>query len=311
MIELRKEDKLMPNNDKKTEPKKTETKTKDTEQKPKEAEKDTKPATQKKKLYKDFRFWIGIGALCVIAIVAIVFLIIGNKQHEEAIAKYKDAWDAYAKAQNEFGYEFGAMLGEMGFSTDGSTPYDFDTAGQYDVSVKCARKVGIYDEVYNNPYAVEDEKISEKSTGEIQKAADSLIEYTEKINNAKGSVEECREIGEAKKKEIDDEIAKKEAEEKTKAEEEAEKQRQKEESEAAYKRNKLDYDKFTNQIYEGMSLSAMKEVYGWFDNECKISTQSGGYVIYSCSSSSSYNYWAASFTFYNNILKSKAQTGLK
>lgn len=311
MIKLRKEDKLMPNSNKKIKPKKTEAKEKDVEQKPKTSKKETKLKAQKKKIYKDFRFWICVGVLGAVLIAVIVFLIINDKQHKEAVTKYEDAWKTYAKAQNEFGYEFGAMLGEMGFSTDGSTEYNIDSSAQNDISTKCAQKVGIYDEVYNNPYAVEDKNISVKSTSDIQKATDSLTEFANKINEAKGSVEDCREIGEAKKKEIDDEIAKKEAEEKAKAEEEAAKQRQKEESEAAYKRNKLDYDKFNNQIREGMSLSAVKEVYGWFDNECKVSSQSGGYVIYSCSSTSSYNYWAASFTFYNNVLKSKAQTGLK
>ncbi len=268
-------------------------------------------SVSKKRFYKNFKFWICIGIIFIVLLVVTVILIIDNKKHEEAIIEYRNTWDAYAKAQNEFGFEFGSMLGEMGFSTDESAPYNLDSADQYDVSVKCVRKVGIYDEVYNNPYAVKDEEISGKSTSDIQKAVNSLTEFTQKINNAKDRVWECGEIGETKKKEIDDEKIKKEAEEKAKADEEAEKQRQKEESEAEYRRNKLDYDKFTNQIYEGMSLSTMKEVYGWFDKECKISSQSGGYVIYSCSSGSSYDFWAASFTFYNNILRSKAQTGLK
>ena len=295
---------------KNSKPKKTETK-KNIEQKQKSPKENAKPAVQKKKFYKDFKFWIGIGVLCAMLMVAVVFLILNNKRHEEAIDKYKEAWDAYAKAQTEFGYEFGSILGEMGFSFDGSTIYSLGSSDQYDIATRCAEKVGIYDEIYNNPYAVEDEEISEKSTGDIQKAVDNLAEYTMKIDGAKESVEECREIGEAKKKEIDDNIAKKEAEEKAKAEEEAEKQRQEEEAEAAYKRNKLDYDKFANQIREGMSLRAVKDVYGWFDDECKVSSQSGGYVIYSCSSTSSYDFWAASFSFYNNILRSKAQTGLK
>ncbi len=295
-------------NVKNTKSPKAKTETPKKEEIPRSAE---QPKAQKKKFYKDFRFWICIGVAFVALIVAVVFIIINNKQHEDAVVKYKEAWDVYAKAQNDFGYEFGAMLGEMGFSTDGSTKYNLDYDSQNDISRKCAEKVGIYDAVYNNPYAVEDKNISDKSTAEIIKAIDSLTDFTSKINDAKNAVEQCKEIGEAKIKEIDDAIGKKEAEEKAKAEEEAEKQRQKEESEAAYRRNKLDYDKFTNQIYEGMSLNELKNVYGWFDNECKISAQSGSYVIYSCSSTLSSNYWAATFTFNNNILSSKAQTGLK
>lgn len=267
--------------------------------------------TIKKKFYKDIRLWITIGAICIALVALIAFLIVNNKRHEEAVSKYNEAWSDYASAQNSFGYEFGAMLGEMGFSTDGSTKYDLNYSDQSDISEQCAKKVGIYDEVYNNPYAIQDNNITEKSTVDIETATKNIKEYTEKINAAKNSVTECKEIGEAKKKEIDDEIAKKEAEEKAKAEEEAAKKKQQEEAQAAYQRNKLTYEKFTNQIHEGMSLNAVKNVYGWFDSECKISSQSGGYVIYSCSSSSTYNYWAASFTFYNNTLKSKAQTGLE
>ena len=162
MIKLRKEDKLMPNSNKKIKPKKTEAKEKDVEQKPKTSKKETKLKAQKKKIYKDFRFWICVGVLGAVLIAVIVFLIINDKQHKEAVTKYEDAWKTYAKAQNEFGYEFGAMLGEMGFSTDGSTEYNIDSSAQNDISTKCAQKVGIYDEVYNNPYAVEDKNISVK-----------------------------------------------------------------------------------------------------------------------------------------------------
>lgn len=269
-----------------------------------------KTKTQKnKKFYEDKRFWVGAGIMCAMLAVLVLFLAFSNKRHETATTKYEEAWDDYAEAQSSFGYLFGAMLGEMGFSTDGSTKYSLNYGEQESISRECARKVGIYNEVYNNPYAVKDEEIHEKDSAEIQRAVDGLAEFTEKINQAKSRVEECREIGEAKKKEIDDEAAQKEAEEKA----EAEKQRQKEEAAATYRRNKLDYDKFVSQIREGMTLDEMRNVYGRFDSECKISTQSGGWVIYSCSpaSASAANYWVASFTFYNGILKSKAQAGLE
>ena len=307
MIELKKEDNLM-SNVKNSQPPKTKTKAKSAKE---DIKKTTEPKSEKKKFYKDFRFWIVIGIVCVALVILIVFLIINNKRHEEVVSEYSQAWSDYASAQNSFGYEFGAMLGEMGFSTDGSSKYDLSYSDQNDISEQCAKKVGIYNDVYDNPYAIEDKKIAEKSTADIETAVKNLKEYTEKINAAKSSVAGCKEIGEAKKKEIDDEIAKKEAEEKAKAEEEAAKKKQQEEAQAAYQRNKLTYEKFTNQINEGMSLNAVKDVYGWFDSECKISSQSGGYVLYSCSSSSTYDYWAVSFTFYNNVLKSKAQTGLK
>ena len=312
MVEWKKEDNLMSNVKNDQPPKtKVKAKAKSIKEDTKNTEKADEPKNEKKKIYKDFRFWIAIGVTCIALVALIVFLIVDNRRHEEAVSEYSEAWSNYASAQNSFGYEFGALLGEMGFSTDGSTEYNLRYSDQSDISEQCAKKVGIYNEVYDNPYAVEDKNIAEKSTSDIKTAVKNIKEYTEKINAAKSSVTECKEIGEAKKKEIDDEIAKKEAEEKAKAEEEAAKNRQQEEAEAAYQRNKLTYEKFTNQINEGMSLNAVKDVYGWFDSECKISSQSGGYVIYSCSSSSTYNYWAASFTFYNNILKSKAQTGLK
>ena len=249
--------------------------------------------------------------ICVICAAAVIFSVTSNKRHQEVVSEYEEAWTNYATAQNTFGYDFGVILGEIGFSTDGSTKYSLNQSAQNEIFEECAKKVNVYDDVYNNPYAIKDTKIAEKSTADIEVAVKKLKEYTERINIAKKSVEECREVGEAKKKAIDDEIAQKEAEERAKAEEEATKKRQQEEAQAAYKRNKLTYDKFTNQIREGMSLNAVKDVYGWFDSECRITSQSGGYVIYTCSSSSYSDYWAASFTFYRNILKSKAQTGLK
>lgn len=84
----------------------------------------------------------------------------------------------------------------------------------------------------------------------------------------------------------------------------------KEAAKAAYQKRILTYDKFTNVIKEGMSLDQVRDIYGDFDSQCKVSAQSGNYAIYSCSSSSSYDFWAASFTFYNGILNSKSQTGL-
>lgn len=253
----------------------------------------------------------GITILLLTAIAIITLVILLNKQHDEAIAKYDQAWSDYSEAQREFGYKFGVLLGEMGYSTDGSSKYDLDYSDQYEIGKLCAEKVGIYDEVYDNSYAVRDDNISEKDTTEIIKAADSLAGYAKKIKKAEDSINDCKEIGKNKKKEIDSEAERKEAEAKAKADEEAAKKKQEEEERIAREKYALTYDKFNNQIHEGMSLSAVKEVYAGFDDQCKVSAQSGGYVDYSCTSSYSSEYWAASFLFYNGILKTKAQSGLK
>lgn len=274
--------------------------------------KKSKNSKSQKQFYQSPKFWIIAGVVtALIAIVVVVALVLYNEQHKKAVARYTEAWENYANIQNEFGYDFGVMLAEMGFSMDGSTQYELDEDTIYELARECARKTSVYDEIYNNPFASEDKEISGKSLSHILTAVDTLTVNTEKIKEAKENVEQCKEIGQEKKDKIDKEKAEKEAEEKAKAEEEAEKARQKEEAQAAYRRNVLTYDKFNNQIKEGMSLNAVKEVYGWFDTQCKVASQSGSYVIYSCTPGAhTSDYWVASFTFYNNVLRSKAQTGL-
>lgn len=264
-----------------------------------------------KKLYKSVKFWVILGVAFALLVVALVVTVGSNDRRKETLDEYEEVWNNYASAQRDFGYEFGLILGEMGFSMDGSTKYDLNSSDQYSMSKQCAEKVGVYDEIYDNSYAVKDKDIASKNTADVRAAINILKEYTEKINNAKTLVEKCREVGQEKINKINEEIAKKEAEEKAKAEEEAAKKKQQEEAQAAYRKNVLNYEKFNNQIKEGMSLNAVKEVYGGFDSQCKVSSQSGGWTFYSCSPSYySSNYWVASFTFYNNILKSKSQTGL-
>lgn len=266
-------------------------------------------APKKTNAFKNPIFWIALILGCgLIGGIIAVLSINANKQHEEMAAKYAEVWDAYAKAQNDFGYEFGAILGEMGFTMDEDSIYYLDKNTQIELGKQCTRMLDIYKDIYDNPYAVEDDKIEQKNTSNIKNAIDSLTEYTERINKAKESVDQCKTVAQEKKDKIDAEIARKQAE----AEKEAAKKKQQEEAQAAYRKNILNYDKFNNELKEGMSLAAVKDVYGGFDSQCKVSSQSGGWVIYSCSPASySSSYWSASFTFYNGVLKSKAQYGLK
>ena len=241
------------------------------------------------------------------AIVATIALlrINASDRHNDAIAKYHSAWSDYSDAQYNFGYSFGAMLSELDFSVDGSTKYNLDETSKDELMRDCARETGAYYEIYDSPYAIEDTAVEERDTSDIELVANKLIEHTDKINKAKESLGQCREMAEEKKKEIDEELAEKEAEEKKQAEE-----RKKAEDE--YNKNVLNYEKFTNKIKEGMSLEAVKNEYRWFDEECKISSQYAGWVYYSCSPTYySSNYWAAVFAFYNGVLKSKSQSGLK
>lgn len=292
---------------------KTKKSPKTTKHKSKKVRKNSPAKQHKKKIYSDFRFWIAVACASVLIIVAFIIIASANgDQHEKAVSDYSKAWKAYGESQFSFGYAFGTILGEMGFSSNESNKYNLSSSIQNEMSRKCAQKVGIYDEIYNNPYAVEDKDIASKSTADIQAAIDNLEKFTSKINNAILSVSQCKEIGEAKKAEIDQELAKKAAEEKAKAEEEAAKKKQQQEEQEASAKKVLNYNKFTSQIKEGMSLSAIKNVYTGFDSQCKITSQSGGWVMYTCSPASySSNYWTATFMFYNNTLQSKAQYGLK
>ena len=231
----------------------------------------SKAKTQKKKFYQNAKFWgvIGaIGAVVMLAVITITVTVTTSKQHEKVMAEYIEVWDEYVKAQNDLGYQFGLLLSELGFSMDGTTKYNLDSNTQYELSKECTKKLGVYEDVFDNPYATKDTEIAKKSTSDIDMAVKSLRDYTDKITKAMTSVEQCKEVGEAKIKAIDEAVAKKEAEEKAKAEEEEAKKRRQEE----YARNKLDYDKFNNQIREGMSLASVKNVYGGFDSQCKVSS---------------------------------------
>jgi len=268
-----------------------------------------KQAQEKTKKNKNVKIIVivSLGIAMFAAIVATIALLCVNAgdRHDDAVAKYHSAWSDYSGAQYNFGYSFGAMLSELDFSVDGSTKYNLDETSKDELMRDCARETGAYYEIFDSPYAVEDTAVEKKDTGDIELVTNKLVEHTDKINKAKESLEQCKEMAEAKKKEIDEEVAKKEAEEKKQAEE-----RKKAEDE--YNKNVLDYEKFTKKIKEGMSLKAVKNVYRWFDEECKISSQSGGWVYYSCSPTSySSDYWAAVFAFYNGVLKSKSQSGLK
>ena len=266
-----------------------------------------------KKKNKKLIITICISGVAVVAvIIAVLVIIVGaNKRHEEAVLKYREAWDNYTSAQYDYGYILGGLMGDLGFSSEEGAEYDANQLDYDELSRECSKKVGIYNEVFDGPYVVEDEKIAEKETDYILKAVEALNKNAETIRSAKEKVSDCREIGEAKKKEIDQAAVAKKAEEQKKADEEAEKKRQQEEAQKAYEKKVLNYDKFNNQIKEGMSLKTVKEIYGGFDEQCKVASQSGGWVIYSCSSESySSKIWSVSFSFYNGILKSKAQAGL-
>lgn len=77
-----------------------------------------------------------------------------------------------------------------------------------------------------------------------------------------------------------------------------------------YAKASMTYEKFTNQVYEGMTLQQLKEVWTSFDYDCEIFSQSGAYVSYSCDLSTTYNLKVLSFVFYNNRLEAKSQVGL-
>ena len=138
---------------------------------------------------------------------------------------------------------------------------------------------------------------------ETREINEKIKKATEDIKGCRGALKQYREEKDAEAKE------KAKAEEEKKAKERAAEEEKKKTAERVAKWD-LTYDKFTNQIYEGMTLAQLKEVYGGFDSQCTLSTRSTNYEFYSCKVSTS-SYKTASFAFRNGKLTYKSQYGLK
>ena len=246
----------------------------------------------------------------VVVVGLIIASVVGSNmldaaRRDDAVRRYEDI----AETSNELYEKFGEALGEIAVNKS----YDLRDWTNDELSgifTSCIDKYGSDGKAIYNYFVYDDIGSTDFTTKEISQKISEIEDNMAVIRSVMADTSKCTEA-------LDEKVAAKRAEEERKAAEEAKKAaeeaaKQAEAAERAERLAKYDltYDKFVNQIYEGMSLDELREVYTGFDNQCTISTSSSSYVFYSCKISSS-PYKTASFSFRNNILTYKSQYGLK
>ncbi len=248
---------------------------------------------------------LSIGGIVLIAGAIWVAIVLDNSQKQATLEEAKAESEAIYKESESLSESFGVKLADLSkkhnFPSEAATEDDSER-----LFALCLNTFGYEDYSLGAP-----EPDAEEGTLDYY---NDLIEAYKQMRDAYAymneNVERCENdiktvIAEINTR-VAEEKAAKEAEAKKAAEEEAKK---KAEAEAAAKRV-MTYDKFTDQLYEGMTLTQLKAVWTGFDDYCKISTTSGGWVIYSCQIGSGSYVDILSLTFYYDKLQSKAQYGL-
>lgn len=264
--------------------------------------KNLKKSQKKSKNNKNLIIISIVASITLLAIIIVVTAILierNNQAHRnEKALEYETTANTMSETYTKFGESIGKIISEKGYTTENWTDKEIN-----DAFISCIDKYNHDGRAIFNYYVSENIASTKATTKEIEDKISEMKQYIDIINSIASDPDRCAQTF----IEIAEEKLAKAAAEKAAAEKEAAKKAARAEAAAKYE---LTYEKFINQIHEGMTKNKLREIYTGFDNQCTISTSSYNYEFYSCKLSS-YQYKTASFAFRNNILTYKSQYGLK